>query len=168
MVKTIKEIISTVLLAVIIYILVSIFVKVGRIDGQSMMPTYENGNRVIISRKFFDLEKDDIIAFKYTDMDDEYFEKTYKAESHYDRSLHIKRIIGMPGDHVVIKDDTLIVNDKEISKATVHLENQDYILPKDKYFVQGDNINDSYDSRMHGPISKEDVYGEIINLKNNS
>ncbi len=166
MIKIIKEVISTILLAVLIYAFLSLFVKVGRIDGESMMPTYEDGNRVIISRQANDFESDDIVAFKYTDDDDVYFEQIYDTDSTYARSLHIKRVVGVPGDEITIVDNELFVNGEFISRSEIHLEDQEYTLKDNQYFVQGDNINDSYDSRMHGPIDGEDIYGKIIKFGN--
>ncbi len=164
MIKVIKEVVTTIILAVLIYAFLSLFIKVGKIDGESMMPTYENGNRVIIARKHGELENDDIVAFEYTDADDDYFEETYSTESSYERSLHIKRIVGVAGDEINITDNVLTVNGEFISEADIELEDQEYTLGEDEYFVQGDNINDSYDSRMHGPIENEDIYGKILSF----
>ncbi len=131
-----------------------------------MMPTYEDGNRVIISRQAKNFEDEDIVAFKYTDEDDVYFEQIYDTSSTYERSLHIKRVVGVPGDSIRIVDNELFVNDEFVSRSEIHLEDQDYVLGEEEYFVQGDNINDSYDSRMHGPINAEDIYGKIIKFGN--
>lgn len=168
MLKTIKEIATTVLLALLIYFFISIFFRVGQIDGSSMNPTFEDGNRVLISRQAKNFESGDIIAFKYGDVEDSYFEDTYHLNSTYQNSLHIKRIIGVPGDEVKIKNNTVYINDKEKSKTDVTLENQEYTLKDNQYFVQGDNLDDSYDSRMHGPITDDEIYGKIISFKKNN
>ncbi len=165
--KYIKEVVSTILLALLIYAFLSIFIKVGKIDGESMLPTYNDGDRVLILRQAHEFERGDIVAFTYTDKDDSYFEEMYNTDSSYLPSLHIKRVQGVPGDEIKIKDDILYVNGEQISVSSIRLEDQEYTLKEGEYFVQGDNINDSYDSRMHGPIDEEDVYGRIVNREKN-
>ncbi len=168
MLKIIKEITITVVLAFLIYAFISFFFRVGQIDGLSMYPTYDDGNHVLISRKAHDFEQNDIIAFKYGNVEDKYFEQTYNVDSTYHDSLHIKRILGVPGDKVKVEDNTVYINGKKKSHTTVKLEDQEYTLKDEQYFVQGDNINDSYDSRMHGPITTDEIYGKIITFKNNN
>lgn len=164
-VSFLKEMLTTLFSAVLIYLLVSIFLKVGVIDGSSMEPTYHNGNRVIIARRASDFSRGSIVAFKYSKVEDDYYQETYNTTSDYPMDLHIKRILGVPGDEVEIKDNTLYINGDKISNSELTLKDQKYTLLEDEYFVQGDNINDSYDSRMHGPISSSDIYGKIMTKK---
>ncbi len=163
--QVIKEFLKTFLIALIIYLFISFFVKVGVVDGVSMQPTYQNGNYVVINRRVHNFNYNDIIAFNYGDTEDEYFEEVYNQVSNYNYVLHIKRILGLPGDEVTIKDGSLYINNEFKSKATINLEDQHYTLKDDEYFVQGDNINDSYDSRMHGPVKAEDIYGKIMRFR---
>ncbi len=162
MLKFIKDFATTVVIALLIYLFISIFFRVGQIDGSSMSPTYENGNHVLINRRAHDFEAGDIVAFKYGDIEDKYFEDTYNLDSTYQNSLHIKRILGLPKDKVTIKDNKVYINDKWKSTTKIKLEDQEYTLGDNEYFVQGDNVNDSYDSRMHGPIADDEIYGKII------
>lgn len=164
-VSFLKEMLTTLFSAIIIYLLVSIFVKVGVIDGSSMEPTYQNGNRVIIARKASEFPRGSIVAFKYSEAEDKYYQETYNTTSDYPMDLHIKRIQGIPGDEVEIKNNTLYINGKKISNSELNLKDQKYKLLNNQYFVQGDNIDDSYDSRMHGPISTSDIYGKIMTKK---
>lgn len=137
------------------------------VDGASMMPTYENGDRVIvnkIAKTITDLERFDIVVFKAPN------ERNF-----------IKRIIGLPGDHIAYKNDELYVNGKAFNepylaqyKAQLNgfgdftydftLEQCAGVLeiPEDHYFVLGDNRLKSDDSRnpLVGLVSKDQIIGK--------
>ncbi len=163
----IKEILTTVIIAFAIYFVISIFVKVGVVDGESMEPTYQDGNYVVINRQARNFEDNDIIAFNYSEKEAKYYEELSNHQNEYQFNLHIKRILGIPGDEVEIKDNSLYINGEKESTASIPnlLIDQKYTLGEDEYFVQGDNIDDSFDSRMHGPVAKEDIFGKIIQFK---
>ncbi len=158
----IKELLTTFLIALILYLLISMFIKVGVVDGVSMEPTYQDGNYVLIYRKTETFEVDDIIAFNYGNREDSYFQNVYNSSSDYKYALHIKRIVGVPGDKVTVKGNAVYINDEKQSESNLELVDQEYVLKEEEYFVQGDNIEDSYDSRMHGPITTKEIYGKII------
>lgn len=122
------------------------------VDGQSMQPTLHNGDRMIISKINYtigDPERFDIIVFKATP------EKDF-----------IKRIIGLPGDKIEYKDSTLYVNDKKVEESYLPKDIKELtgeftiVVPKDSYFVLGDNRGNSEDSRFIGPIESDKIIGE--------
>lgn len=141
------------------------------VEGASMMPTYENGDRVIVNKTvtaFDSLERFDVIVFH-----------PYEGQS----VRHIKRIIGMPGDQIIFEDDTLYINGQKTAepyleemKATVKDHGHftyDFtldeltgttIVPDGHYFVMGDNRRKSTDSRdpRVGFVSEEQIIGESI------
>ncbi len=161
-ISVIKELAVTFLIALILYLVISLFIKVGIVDGVSMEPTYQDGNYVLIYRRTEEFKQDDIIAFNYGDREDDYFQSVYNSNSEYNYSLHIKRIIGVPGDEIKIFNNSVYVNGEKTSTSQLNLVDQEYKLKDEEYFVQGDNLNDSYDSRMHGPITTKEIYGKII------
>lgn len=123
------------------------------VNGMSMSPTLANGDRIVISKisyNFQELERFDIIVFRESE------------------NLLIKRIIGLPGDHILYKDNVLYVNGERVeepflddSSLTVDFTlNQ--TIPANHYFVMGDNRNNSVDSRVFGPISKENIEGKVL------
>lgn len=134
------------------------------VDGESMMPTLENGDRMIVNKIGYEIGKPDrfdIVVFHATEKKD-----------------YIKRVIGLPGDHVAYKDDQLFVNgdaipepylDKykaEITSGTL-TENftlEEYtqmsVIPDGYVFVMGDNRRNSTDSREFGLISIKDIIGK--------
>ena len=137
------------------------------VQGASMMPTYEDGDRVIVNKigkAISDFERFDIVVFKATESED-----------------YIKRIIGVPGDHVEYKNDELYINGEKYEEP--YLEQQklqlndhgdltyDFKLeeitglsyiPEGYYFVLGDNRRVSNDSRNPsvGLISMDDILGK--------
>ncbi|MFS0780387.1 signal peptidase I [Bacillus sp. 1P06AnD] len=133
------------------------------VSGESMMPTFQDHNKVIVS-KISKIKRFDVVVFKSPESNENY----------------IKRVIGLPGDTIQMKNDTLYVNGhvykepyldqykKQLpSGATL---NYDFTLqqltgktqvPKDSIFVMGDNRKNSNDSRMFGFISEKAVMGEV-------
>lgn len=121
-----------------------------------MEPTFESENRVIIS-KIHKLNRFDLVVFHAPGSQEDY----------------IKRVIGLPGDTVVMKDDTLFINGKEYEEDYIeankeHLFNDQKLtedfevtVPEGQLFVLGDNRRNSTDSRMIGCIDQESVVGKV-------
>jgi len=130
--------------------------------GESMSPTFENKDRVLIS-KITDIEHFDMIVFAAPDSDEHY----------------IKRVIGLPGDSVEMRDDVLYINGEK--KEEPYLESSkegilfgkltgDFTLeeltghktvPEGSLFVMGDNRLISKDSRSFGFVPMDSVDGEV-------
>ncbi len=165
-----KELLSWVvpiLVAVVIAFVVRQFLLAPvTVKGESMEPTYHNNDRVMILKPG-GLDYDDVIVFQSPVEDDHY----------------IKRIIGLPGDNVEVKDEKLYVNGKEvkqdyIEEAAAQYEKEtglkyteDFTMeevtgktevPKDSYFVLGDNRPNSSDGRAYGFITKDAVDGKVL------
>lgn len=114
-----------------------------------------------ISYRFNDPERGDIIVFRYPKNPQEYF---------------IKRVIGLPGETVEIKDgEVIIYNDAYLEGAILEesylsSEAKTYsgyikdtvILEDDEYFVLGDNRNSSKDSRSFGPVNRSFITGRVM------
>ena len=126
--------------------------------GVSMEPELYNGQEVLVNRFIYKLispKVDDIVVFL----------PNGNQNSHY----YIKRIAAKPGDTVAIRDGVLFVNDvpyiehplDKIADAGI-LENE-LVLEDDEYFLIGDNINNSEDSRSSniGPVSKARIVGKV-------
>ncbi|WP_042348943.1 signal peptidase I [Bacillus massiliigorillae] len=157
-------IIAVLLAAVIRYFLLAPIV----VDGQSMMPTLHNQDRMIVNKIGYTIgepERFDIIVFHAPEKKD-----------------YIKRVIGLPGDRIEYKDDTLYVNgkayeepyldeykkqrDEEIdgplteSFTLSELPWGEETVPEGHLFVMGDNRRYSKDSRQIGFVSLDDVIGK--------
>lgn len=159
MLKEILEWIFTVLGAFFIFLIVQTFIfKLATVNGVSMEPTLHHKENVIIQRYsyiFGDPDYNDIVAFPFK----------------MDKKQHfIKRIIGKPNDVIDFKDQRFYLNGKEVQDI---FESEDITaigdvefpltIPKDYYFVLGDNRNRSKDSRYSevGLIHKKDILGKI-------
>ena len=132
------------------------------VKGESMSPTLEDKNKVVIS-KLSSVNRFDIVVLQAPDRDEYY----------------IKRVIGVPGDRVQVKDDILYINDKAYKetyvkkdhsnilthKLTGDFELQDFTgektVPEGFYFILGDNRWKSRDSREYGFISAKSIIGEV-------
>lgn len=155
-----KEIIGLVIYCIIVVVIMFFVIKfVGQrtiVIGDSMNPTlHENENLITdkITYRFKEPKRFDIIVFPYKD-------NTSK--------LLIKRIIGMPGETVQIKNGRVYINDHELNETYGNAIMNDggvaanaIILGEDEYFVLGDNRNNSQDSRFAsvGNIHRSDIIG---------
>jgi signal peptidase I len=152
------ELLKTVILALVIVLPIRIFLfQPFIVKGQSMEPAFENGDYLIVDEltyRFKNPQRGEIIVFKLPQ-----------------GQRLIKRIIGLPGETVEIKEGQIkIIN----SKGEFLLDEKKYLqqegsfgdlrisLNEDEYFVLGDNRAHSLDSRIFGPIKKEQIIGRVI------
>lgn len=157
--KEFMEYLKMIIFVVVVVLVVNNFLLINaKIPSESMEQTIMTGDRVFGSRLayvFGDPERYDIIIFKYPDNEKELF---------------IKRIIGMPGETVEIKDGKVYINgSKEPLKDSFTPETPvgdygPYTVPENSYFVLGDNRNYSKDSRFwNNPYVAEDkILGKAV------
>lgn len=147
----IVEIIAVILLA---FILVSAFGIRTNVVGQAMSDTLENGDEIMINKLVKSPKSGDVIVFL----------PNGNERSHY----YIRRVIGVPGDTVQIKDGAVYINgnlyNEKIEVAAMEEEGiagEEIVLREDEYFVLGDNRNNSEDSRYAniGNVKKEYIVG---------
>jgi len=152
----VKEFIKDSFIYIILCILVILFVvyvvSFGQVIGPSMNNTLNNGNIILVSKlhsKILTIKRNDIIAFDYSG-----------------NKFLIKRVIGIENDIISFKDNKLYINDKLVEEdyiIPIEIKDKTYdVVPKDSYFVMGDNRGDSLDSRNFGFIKKSDIIGKVI------
>lgn len=161
LIEWIKTLVIAVILAVVIR---TFFFAPIVVDGKSMMPTLHDQNRMIVNKiatRIGDIHRFDIIVFHATEDKD-----------------YIKRVIGLPGDHIEYKNDTLYINGKAYDEPYLDKYKQNLVdgpltepfklediigqptVPEGELFVLGDNRRFSKDSRHIGTIPIEEVMGK--------
>ena len=170
--KNYKTIIMYLILFNVIFFTTHVLFALAKVDGSSMYPTYHDGEYLLVKRIFNDYNRNDIISFEYDEEQQKYLAQIYNENyaNSYEKKIgtqHLKRILGVSGDHIVIQtennENKVYVNGNLVCQSDEEdIPNQDYYLKENEFFVVGDNHNNSYDSRRHGPINIEQIYGEII------
>lgn len=145
-------------------LLIAAFIKgfimdATRVSGLSMLNTLYHDDMLLvdkITKRFNDYDRGNIVILKAPD---------------YENRLYVKRVIGIPGDTISLKDDKVFLNGKELDEPYTSV---DYTLPEadgtkwtlgeDEYFVMGDNREEgaSNDSRNFGPVNKSEIVGHAF------
>ncbi|MCM8804291.1 MAG: signal peptidase I [Candidatus Omnitrophica bacterium] len=150
MVKLIKNLILLFIIFLIGYIFGIKQVKFLKIISSSMEPTLSIGDKVI-SVKIEKIRRKDIVAF-------------YPPKGK--KEILIKRVIGLPEEKIKIENGYIYINGEKIEEPYIKEKPiysiEEIKIPSDSYFLLGDNRNESEDSSIFGPISKENLIGKII------
>lgn len=163
--ESIKSIIwdyvKTIVLAVVFFAIVIQFVQLSRVSGDSMLPTYQNKNILLISKFFYKMQKpkyNDIVIVKVKN----------SSFINQKEELIIKRIIGLGGDKITFGENTVYRNgvaleEDYINGIPYYNLKEEFIVPEGEIFVMGDNRNNSSDSRVFGCFKfDKDVVGKVI------
>ena len=143
--KFLRELIPYIIVIVVVVFIRTFIVTPVKVNGTSMYPTLEGGE-IMLLNKLGKIDRYDIVVLKIDAENDNL----------------IKRIIGLPGETVEIKDNKVYINDKEFEDSFGYgiTYNIDKVtLGDDEYFVLGDNRIVSLDSRVFGKIKKKDIKG---------
>lgn len=182
-----KEAIETAVFVIVMVILIRFFIgEIRWIPSGSMKPTLVEGDRIFVERmsRFFTTPKRGDIMVFYPPM--ESLSKTplsvfERLTGFFCQDIaYIKRVIGLPGDKIIIKPDNdgryaVYVNGKRLNETYI-LDSYDYIpcsknmycgpftVPKEEYFMMGDNRGNSQDSRFWGFLPKNRFVGKAVFL----
>jgi signal peptidase I len=155
----IGEIIRTVLLIVALTALFDMAIPRSLVDGRSMEPTFVDGERLVVSRLHYLVDspqRGQIVVFN--------------SMREYEQGVMlIKRIIGLPGETVTIRDQRVSVNGVELDEPYIRenctpsrCPDDEWQLASNEYFVMGDNRNNSQDSRRFGPVTSDHIVGTVV------
>ena len=137
----------TVTICVLFVIAVLVFSLVFRIiivDGDSMAPTFSDGQIVLAKRNCSDISNGDIVVAQ--------------VNISGEPENVVKRVFAMEGDEIRVENEQLYINHLLIEGAHFHeTDDSVYNLGKDEVFLLGDNIQNSMDSRFFGAIQKEEI-----------
>ncbi|MBA2277519.1 MAG: signal peptidase I [Chloroflexia bacterium] len=176
-----REIVETLLLAVIIFFAVRAVVLNFRVEGLSMSPNLHNGEMLLVNRNAynsFDLyalvdwlpgvahdESRTVQPFDPPERGDiVVFDPPTNSDKPY-----IKRVIGLPGESVEIRNGSVFIDGQEVNEPYLDGESTEcpgrdacepVTVPPDQIFVLGDNRDNSQDSRSFGPVEVDDIIGK--------
>ena len=166
----IQEVLETLGLAVLLFLVINIISARVRVDGFSMRPTLEDGEFVLINRlsyQFGSFQRGDIIVFRPPMYPEADFWRRLLGLPNIsdDYEDYIKRIIALPGDSVKIADGVVSINGQAINEPYIAAP-PDYsgkwTVPAGDLFVLGDNRNNSADSHAWGYLPEENVLGKAL------
>lgn len=146
-------------IALMIALLVGVFIiQPVKVEGYSMLPYLHDGERILVNKLiYYDLprlERGDIVVFWFPDDPS----KSY-----------IKRIIGLPGETVEVREGRVLVNGQELQEPYLdpqlnlaRVNHPPVVVRNNYFFVMGDNRDHSSDSRYWGMVPKKYIYGEAL------
>ena len=153
--SAVAEIVVLVLLAFTLAMTTKTYVvEAYEIKGRSMVPTFDDGQRVVVLKLFSDIQRGDIVIFS--------------SQDDPGKDL-IKRVIALPGERIQIRKGLVRINGKVLKEG--YLEDKDYGLYDaeideevglGQIYVLGDNRDDSHDSRRFGSVSEESLKGKVV------
>lgn len=175
--SVIREYTEAIVIAILLALFIRTFViQAFKIPSGSMLPTLQIGDHLLVNKFIYgvripftgtvlvpikDPKHGDIIVFRFP----------------RDRSIdYIKRVVGIPGDKVEIRDKELFINDRQIDAPYAHFTSTTvlpasvspkdnlgpFVLPAGNYFVMGDNRDNSSDSRFWGFVEQTDILGKAM------
>ncbi len=173
--KALRELLEALITAILVaFVLKAFIIQAFRIPSGSMIPTLLVGDQILVLKMAYGIhnpvnglylahfhgpQRGDIVVFRYP------FDETKDF---------IKRVIGLPGDHIQVKDKIVYVNGKPMTEPYtqyLHPDEKDVprrdvmgdtVVPPGQYFVMGDNRDDSYDSRYWGFVKRDKILGRAF------
>ena len=154
--KIIKELYPYVIIVVVVILVRNFIITPVIVSGKSMLPNFNDGELLLVRKIGYNektIKRFDVVVIKK------------------DKEEIIKRVIGLPGEHISYKNNKLYVNDKLVQENYTHLNTKDFNLeeictfstiPEGKYLVLGDNRPISKDSRSIGLIDEKDIVGKSV------
>ena len=145
--RFINEIKSYIIIIVVVVLLRTFIITPGLVKGSSMENTLFNKDLVLVIKISLKrgIERFDIVVVSYNG------------------ETLIKRVIGLPNETVKYENDNLYIDDKKIDTSIKFETTNDFELTsgKDEYIILGDNRDVSKDSRVIGPVNKDDIKGKV-------
>lgn len=163
----ILEFVQSIVLALSVFVILYLFVaQPNEVKGNSMLPNFTNGEYLLtdkLSYQFGEPKRGDVIVFK----------APASEPCAADECEYIKRVMGVPGDKVMVKDGKVYLNGSLIDETFLPddfvtepgdfcAEGEEKTVPEGYYLPMGDNRSHSRDGREFGPIKKETIVGRAF------
>lgn len=145
------EILQTLFLALVLYLLIDFMIARVRVENISMQPTLQPGEFIIVNKMAYrlgDVGYGDIVVFHYSPQED-----------------YIKRVIGLPGDQIEVESGLVYINGQPLREPYINsppIYNGSWEVPAGRIFVLGDNRNQSSDSHKWGFVPVENLVGKAL------
>ncbi len=145
------EVLQTLVMAIVLYFLIDTVVGRVRVENISMQPTLHEGEFILVNKLAYrlgDFQRGDIVVFHHGPTED-----------------YIKRIIGLPGDKVEVRDGDVVVNGERLQEPYIAAPPQysgEWVVPEGQIYVLGDNRNQSSDSHHWGYVPADNVVGKAM------
>jgi signal peptidase I len=147
--KLVREYLIIIALVALFYLLFHLFVQNSQVYDVSMQPTLLAGQRMIILKVGYTPERGDIVIVKPP--------MEQKRE-------YVKRLIGLPGDTIRVKDNTVYLNGIDLDEPYINEKPEysfgPYTVPEGHYFLLGDNRNHSNDSHTGWTVTRQEIVGK--------
>lgn len=183
--SALREIIETAILAILIFVTVRSVVLNFKVEGSSMLPTLENGEMILVNRNAYrDLDFGDFVDWIPGVPEQHWFTIVdwgaptrgdvivFTPPEPGDQKPYIKRVIGLPGDHVQVTENfEVLVNGVALDEDYIgdyrsecvlvsNFPYCDVTVPEGHYFVMGDHRNNSQDSRFFSVVAEDRIIGK--------
>jgi signal peptidase I len=142
---------SIIIIVSVLTIFLNIFVfQLAKVNGNSMLPTLEDSEILLLYKLNPKIERGDIVVFRQNG------------------GVLIKRVIALPNETIVVNKDSIEINGEKIEDyVNTALQNggelsENFQVPDGEYICLGDNRNNSHDSRAFGSIKEEDIIGVVV------
>jgi signal peptidase I len=154
--RILREIIETITLTLLMFLIIRFAVQNFRVDGMSMEPSLHNQEYILVNKAAFVFhtpQRGDVIVFEYP----------------FDPQVdYVKRIIAIPGDVISVVGEKVTVDDVTLREPYVNPADPfnpfspiyNRVVPSNDYFVMGDNRGNSSDSRQWGFVPRQNIIGQ--------
>jgi signal peptidase I len=150
-----RDLVFALMFAVLVVVFV---VQPVKVEGTSMLPRLHDGERIFVNKLIYyglpKLTRGDIVVF---------------WPPHDPSKSYIKRIIGLPGETVEVRDGRIRINGRDLEEPyldpqlnVAHMNQQPVVVKEHYYFVMGDNRDNSSDSRFWGLVPEKYIYGKAL------